>query len=109
MPEDNPLNVHEVKLPVITVELPNESVKVYVYGAEPPKMVTCILPEVLLHTELVILTDVTESPPGVNSEVDDVKLHNPASVTCTVNTPEDNPVKVYVVAKLTATVPLEPE
>ena len=69
-----------VKLPVITVEFPNESVKVYVYGAEPPKMVTCILPEVLLHTELVILTDVTESPPGVKSDVDATKLHNPNSI-----------------------------
>lgn len=71
---------------MITVELPNESVKVYVYGAEPPKMVTCILPEVLLHAELVILTEVTESPPGVNNDVDDVKLHNPISYLYTKHT-----------------------
>ena len=49
------------------------------------------------------------NPPGGNNVVLAIKLHKPASVTCTVKVPEAKFVKVYVWSNVILVVPFEPE
>ena len=99
--------------PPVFVEIvfPELLIKVYVYvpPGEPAFITTFTIPLFKLQLEFVVEIDTIENAFGVINSTVPVSVQSPASVTTTVNTPEDNPSKIKVLENETPTYPLDPE
>ena len=73
---------------------PLVSVRVYVYVLLDPNKAIVIEPLLLLHVELLVVTEIIDYEFGESNVVVSVNVHNPASVTTTLKNPLPNPVKI---------------